>query len=62
MFPGRRSNLGEVFRVNGGEAAVQRAVGRGQRLDVGRKLQAGLPVSQSRQTQSKEAFRVLTTD
>lgn len=57
----RRSDLGEILRVNGVEAAVQEAVGRGQRLDVGQELRAGLPVSQSRQAQRKEAFRVLST-
>lgn len=58
---GRGSDLGEVLRVDGGEATVQRAVGCGQRLDVGREPRAGLPVSQGGQTQSKEALRVLST-
>lgn len=31
----RDGDLGEVVRVDGGEGGVQRAVGRGQRLDEG---------------------------
>lgn len=55
------TDLGEIFLVDGGETGVQESVTRGQRLDEGQKLWAGLYLPQDGHTHGEETLGILST-